>query len=245
MKKRLAIALIMITCLIGIGALAAYLLYNGFLRFNYPSYKEYPIQGIDVSNHQNEIDWAKLDKKRVQFALIKATEGGDFKDKSFLKNWQSAQEQGVTVGAYHFFTFCKSGEEQAQNYIETVPVLSGSLPPTIDLEYSGNCKLTKTKEELLRDIDVFIEIVEKHYKRKVLIYVLDNFYNDFLVGRYPENPLWLRDVYHKPVIAEDRMWTFWQYSNRGRLDGIEGFVDLNVFRSSKENFRLLLNAGHE
>lgn len=224
----------------GMGALAAYLLYNGFLRFNYPSFKEYPVQGIDVSNHQNEIDWGKLDKKRVQFALIKATEGGDFKDKSFTKNWQRAREQGIVVGAYHFFTFCKSGEEQAWNYIESVPILPNTLPPAIDLEYSGNCKLTKTKEELLRDIDVFVEIVEKHYQRKVLIYVLDNFYNDFLVGKYPDNPLWLRDVYRKPVITDNRVWAFWQYSNRGRLDGIEGFVDLNVFNGSKEEFQSLL-----
>lgn len=226
----------------GIGALAAYLLYNGFLRFNYPSYSEYPVQGIDVSNHQQEIDWSKLDKKRVKFALIKATEGGDFKDKSFAKNWERARAQGIIVGAYHFFTFCRSGREQAENYIESVPVLPNTLPPAIDLEYSGNCKLTKTKEELLQDIDTFICIVERHYQKKVLIYVLDNFYNEFLVGKYPENPLWLRDVYRKPLISENRVWTFWQYSNRGRLDGIEGFVDLNVFNGSRKEFQSLLKS---
>lgn len=232
----------MIICLAGIGGLTAYLLYNGFLRFNYPSYAEYPVQGVDISNHQKNIDWDRLDKQQVQFALIKATEGGDFKDKSFEKNWENARKQGIVVGAYHFFTFCRSAEEQAHNFIESVPNIPGTLPPAIDVEYGGNCKLTKSKEELLCDIETFIEIIEKHYGRKVIIYVLEGFYNDFLVGKFADNPFWLRDVYRKPRTIDSRNWTFWQFSNRGRLEGIETFVDLNVFNGSEKDFRDLIDS---
>lgn len=239
MKKSIATLLLMIIFMSGLGALAALLLYNGFIRFNYPSLKEYPVQGIDVSNHQNEIDWSKMDRRSVRFAFIKATEGGDFKDKSFERNWEAAKEQGIVVGAYHFFTFCKSGEEQARNFIESVPVEDNMLPPAIDLEYGGNCKLTKSREELLADIHVFVNIIEEHYSQRMVIYVLEDFYRDFLVGEFPDNYYWLRGVYRKPV-EHSQDWTFWQHSNRGRMSGVEGFIDLNVFKGTEEEFEKLL-----
>lgn len=245
MKKHIATFFLMVIFMSGLAGLAAYLLYNGYIRFNYPSLNEYPIQGIDVSNHQKEIDWTKLDKQCVKFAFIKATEGGDFKDKSFERNWKNAREQGVVVGAYHFFTFCRSGEEQARNFIESVPKDETMLPPAIDLEYGGNCKLTKSKEELLADIRIFMQIVEEHYSRRMIIYVLDDFYQDFLIGEFPDNYYWIRDVYSKPKNNHGYQWSFWQHSNRGRLDGIEGFVDLNVYRDSEENFFKLLKSHSE
>jgi lysozyme len=213
-----------------------FLFYEGYVRLNYPSYSEYPVQGIDVSNHQHEIDWEILDKQQVQFAFIKATEGGDFKDKSFEKNWENSNYYGVIRGAYHFFTFCKGGEEQAANFIETVPNEPNMLPPVVDLEYGGNCKLRKNKEELLSDIDVFIQLLEEEYHKPVIIYVMEDFYEDYLIGRYLNNPIWFRDVRRKPKIKDDRSWLFWQFANRGHLDGIDTFVDLNVFNGTKDEF---------
>lgn len=242
MRKNIVIFFVMVIFMSGLAGLAAFLLYNGYVRFNYPSLKEYPVQGLDVSNHQGEIDWKKVDKKCVRFSFIKATEGRDFKDKSFERNWENAKKQNIIVGAYHFFTFCRSGEEQARNFIESVPNDGNMLPPAIDLEYSGNCKLTKTKQELLSDIHTFIDIIEKHYSRRVIIYVIDDFYRDYLEGEFPDNPYWLRGIYGKPETNPTYNWTFWQYSNRGRMDGIEGFVDLNVFKGTEDDFFRFLNA---
>lgn len=242
MKKNIAAFFLMVICMSGLAISAAFLLYNGFIRFNYPSLKQYPIQGIDVSNHQKVIDWSKLDNQRVRFAFIKATEGGDFKDKSFDRNWKDAKEQGIIVGAYHFFTFCRSGSEQAQNFIESVPKDDSMLPPAIDLEYSGNCKLIKSKEELLYDIRVFMQIIENHYSKRMVIYVLDDFYREFLDGEFPDNYYWLRDVYGKPRPDHGYDWDFWQHSNRGRMQGIDGFVDLNVFRGSEDDFYRLIES---
>lgn len=64
-------------------ALLRYRLHNGYIRLNYPSIYKYPVQGIDVSHHQNEIEWNKIDKSKIRFVFIKATEGGDFKEKLF------------------------------------------------------------------------------------------------------------------------------------------------------------------
>ena len=89
------------------------LYYAGAIRFNYPDEEHYPIRGLDVSHHQGLIDWARIPTERYRFVYIKATEGGDFWDKSFKQNWKQAMNAGLTVGAYHFFTLCRLGDEQA------------------------------------------------------------------------------------------------------------------------------------
>lgn len=222
--------------------LMLYLLFsNGYIRFNYPSQTVYPVRGIDVSNHQGIIDWNKIDNTLVHFAFIKATEGGDFKDKSFDRNWTNAKRNKIKVSAYHFFTFCRSGSEQAMNFIETVPNDTDMLPPAIDLEYSGNCKLTKTRKELLADIDDYIQIIEAEYNRRVIIYVTESFYNDYLVGLYVDNPLWIRDIYTKAHVDDKRGWTFWQYANNARIDGIPTLVDLNVYDGNFSDFQSFLS----
>lgn len=240
MKKYIIRTLLLVITMLGLFTLIIVLLLNGFIRFNNPSLTDYPIQGIDVSNHQKIINWDKLNKERVQFAFIKATEGGDFKDKSFIQNWTNAKKENIVVGAYHFFTFCRSPEDQAQNFIESVPNEQGMLPPAIDLEYSGNCKLTKTKADLLCDIETFIEIIENHYKRKMIIYVTIDFYKDVLIGKFTDNYFWLRNIYTKPDDFNNVIWDFWQFSDRGRFDGIETLVDMNTFNGNKNDFNALL-----
>ncbi|MDR2001767.1 MAG: GH25 family lysozyme [Dysgonomonas sp.] len=214
---------------------------NGYIRLNYPSFKDYPVQGIDVSHHQQEIEWDKLDKKKVQFAFIKATEGGNHKDSMFQLNWREARQNKILSGAYHFFTFCKDGEEQARNYIHYVPRDSIDLPPIVDLEYGGNCSPANRKEDLIAEIANYFEIIEDHYQRKVIIYTTNEFYKNYLQHQFPDNPIWIRDIIAKPNLPDGRDWLFWQFSNRGRIDGIDTPVDLNAFNGSREEFEKLLN----
>ncbi len=223
-----------------IGVITVCLIYTGYIRFNYPSSKEYPIRGIDVSNHQKNIRWNEIDKGEVKFVFIKATEGGDFKDKRFRFNWNEAKKQGFDVGAYHFFTFCKSGKEQANNFIETVPVEKGSLPPLIDLEFGGNCKLNKSKDEILAEIDTIEQILFKHNEKKPIFYVTEDFYNKMLINNFKNSPIWFRDIYKKPITKDNRKWLFWQYGNRGNLKGIDTYVDLNVYNGTKEEYQKLI-----
>jgi len=241
--KKYIIALI---CIIALGCITigAYYAYNnGYIRMNYPSYTDYPVQGIDVSHHQQKIDWARLDKQAVQFAFIKATEGGNHKDSLFQENWRLARDNKIPAGAYHFFTFCKGGEEQARNYIHYVPKDSIDLPPIVDLEYGGNCQLENRKEDLVKEISKYLEIIEDHYKRKVIIYTTNEFYKNYMINRFEGNPIWIRNILSKPNLPDGREWLFWQYTNRGRLDGINTVVDLNAFAGSRSEFEKLLIKG--
>ena len=93
-----------------------------FYYFNYsPDRTIHSLRGIDVSHHQGVVDWGRVAKSDVAFAILKATEGGDYVDETFARNLAGAQAAGLVVGAYHFFTFCRPGAEQAANFLKVVP----------------------------------------------------------------------------------------------------------------------------
>ena len=108
--------------------------------FNYsPDRTIHPLRGIDVSHHQGVVDWGKVAKSDVAFAILKATEGGDYVDETFARNLAGAEAAGLVVGAYRFFTFCRAGAEQAANFLKVVPRNRPMLPPAVDIEFVGNC----------------------------------------------------------------------------------------------------------
>ena len=111
-----------------------------------PGLKAGESYGVDVSNHQGEIDWYAVAGDDIDFAYIKATEGGDFVDDWFGTNWDGARAAGLDVGGYHFFTLCRPGGEQAANFLGTVPVAEADLPAALDLELAGNCSDRPTTE---------------------------------------------------------------------------------------------------
>ncbi len=224
-----------------LGIIALVFFELGYLRFNYPDKSEYPVHGLDISHHQDVIDWDVLAREDISFIFIKATEGGDHKDTKFEHNWQRAGDLGIVRGAYHFFTFCKPGVEQARNYTETVPVDKSSLPPVIDLEFGGNCSARPSREEVLAEIADFASIVKQKYGKTPIIYATNQSYRAFLSGEQIDYPIWIRNIYHKPVLPDEREWTFWQYANRGRLYGIKGFVDFNVFNGTSQEFETFVS----
>ncbi len=215
---------------------------QGYIRFNYPSEKKFPIRGIDISHHQGQIDWKLLQQEKIQFAYIKATEGGDHNDRLFEQNWKNAQKIGLVTGAYHFFTFCRSGEDQAKNFISTVDKKAVQLPPAIDLEFGGNCSSVPQRPVLLSQLRVFIDKVEKAYGKSPVIYVTNDTYARFISGENLQGlSIWIRNIYKQPELSDGRRWTFWQFAHQARLAGIKGIVDLNVFNGNEEQFNVFLS----
>jgi lysozyme len=208
----------------------------GYWRFNHPGQAEYPVRGIDLSHHQGIVDWNTLRNERLAFAYIKATEGGTYQDPLFTKNWEEAKRIGLARGAYHFFTFCRSGEEQAKNFISTVPVDVQALPPAIDFEFAGNCDDRPQPAALLKELTVFIKILERTYRKRPLLYAGYDSYNAYLKGNVVSYNIWMRDVFRKPHLPEGTDWTLWQYAENGHVNGIEGLVDLDVFNGSQPSF---------
>jgi len=160
-KKVVIIGLLLCT----LAGVTIWMVRTGGIKFNYPNKVGFPVQGIDISHHQGEIDWDKVSSDEVRFIIMKATEGGDHKDKKFKEYWVKAIAKDIKVGAYHYFSFCKSGELQAENFISSVPVLSASLPPTIDLEYDNNCNGDVPVRELQKELVTFVNDIKTRYNK--------------------------------------------------------------------------------
>ena len=211
--------------------LAAILAVSGLLYAGHwhPSARRFPSQGIDVSHHQGGIDWRRLPAQGVDFAYTKASEGGDHRDRAFAANWSGARRAGIPRGAYHFFTLCRPGADQAANFIAAVPLDPDALPPAVDLEYMGNCGRRVTPEQFHGELAAYIRAVEGHYRRPVLLYLTAEFDRAYQVSARVDRPLWLRSLIREPRFGA-RPWHYWQVSNFRRLSGIEGRVDWNVRR---------------
>jgi len=201
----------------------------------------YAIHGIDVSRYQQNIDWkavqAMQDKQvKIGFAFIKATEGLGRVDAGFRRNWYNAKQAFLPRGAYHFFISSKSGKAQAENYIETVNLLKGDLPPVLDIESTNGASAADIQQRALD----WLLMIEKHYKVKPIIYTNVDFYENFLDGKFDDYPLWVAHYYVKDKPRIERKWTIWQHNEKGRVNGIDAFVDFNVFNGDSAAFKKLL-----
>ena len=197
---------------------------------------EYPIQGFDVSHHQQDIAWQQIPKQKYRFVYLKATEGGDFKDRKFQDNWLKAREQGFLVGAYHFYRLCRDGQSQADHFIATVPHKTDTLPPVIDLEYDSKCIDTYSKEALLQQIQTMHDALKQHYGKQPIFYTSKSFYNIVLAGHFQDVPLWVREYKGLPNLKHQPQWHFWQHTQKGKIQGIQTPVDLNVFYGSEADW---------
>jgi lysozyme len=215
-----------------------------------PVWRDYEVYGVDVSAHQGDIDWPVL-ADQVDFAFMKATEGGTFVDPNFAVNWDGAQATGIPVGAYHFFRFDVSAEDQAANFNSNVPNTPGMLPPVIDFELYGDLQEEPnrpTRDAALNLLRPLEDALYQHYGVRPIIYANTSTYNEYLSGEFPDNPLWVAHYtidHHTfyPVLSDRKQWTFWQHTDSGILNGYSGGnpnIDLDVFSGTKADWNAFL-----
>ncbi len=235
MIERMILITLVTLILCGGTGLALYM--NGLLIPNEPD--SHMIHGVDVSSYQGNIDWNIL-SENMDFAYIKATEGSSSVDPKFYDNYEGASKTNIRVGFYMFFSFDSPGETQAENYIRTVKKFNNMLPPAIDVEfYGGNEKNPPKREDINRELDILISKIEEHYGMKPIIYSTKKAYDMYIAGSYQDCDIWIRDVFGEPKLSDGRSWTFWQYSDKNRLNGYDGdekFIDMNVFYGSRQEF---------
>ena len=213
---------------------------------NYPD--GYEIHGIDISHHQGHIDWDELkdkgmiDKYPVRFVMIKATEGSTRTDENFRENFHQAREYGFTRGAYHFYSVHSSAARQAQHFISQVKLENGDLPPVLDVEHKPK---EQTDEEFKNSVLQWLEMVEKHYRVKPILYTYFKFktryLNDSIFDQYP---YWIAH-YYVDSLQYKGQWKFWQHTDAGRLPGIKGNVDFNIYNGSYYDLRQMTIGSQE
>ena len=194
--------------------------------------------GVDVSSYQADIDMNKLKEQNIRFIYIKATEGSSARDDRFTENWANASKAGLLSGAYHFFSFDSEGKTQAENFIKTVGTdIKGRLLPAVDIEYYGDKeKNPPAKEDVIRELRVWLETIEKEYGVKPMIYTGADIYKKYLKGEFDEYKKWISSLYTPLSWNYKDDWYIWQYLNRGELQGYTGgerYIDLNVLNKDK------------
>ena len=194
--------------------------------------------GVDLSAYQANVDMNALKDQGVAFVFIKATEGSTHQDKRFQENWENAKGAELPAGAYHFFSFDSPGATQAENFISTVGTdLTGRLLPVVDVEYYGDKEENPPrKEDVVRELSVFLDALEAQYGVKPMIYTGSDLYETYLEGTFDAYPFWISSLYTPLKWNYHGDWYLWQYLNRGVLEGYEGgetYIDLNVLNREK------------
>lgn len=211
--------------------------------------QRYSVHGIDVSHWQGRVDWPRVVDSGIRFAFMKATEGYNFRDPQFERNWRALANTGVLRGAYHFLALDKDGARQAQNFIRTVGQIEDSdLAPVLDVETYYFVPETESEvATALQAVDDWLRVIEEHYGRRPIIYTNEIIHRLHLRERYPEHEYWFFNYQQEPMSRQAalfglyerqiRYWSFWQYSESGRVPGIRGNVDLNVYRGTREELQ--------
>lgn len=198
------------------------------------------VHGIDTSVWQGEIDWPTARQNGVNFAFLKATEGGDLVDPAFARNWRAAAAAGVPRGAYHFFYHCRPASEQARWFIAHVPKVPGALPPVLDMEWtphSPSCPGKRPLAEVQAEARLFLRALAAHYGQRPILYTTVDFYEENRLWQVSGVDFWLRSTAAHPSDSyPGQHWLIWQYSGTGRVAGIRGDVDLNAFAGGRRAF---------
>lgn len=194
----------------------------------------YEIHGIDISHYQGKIDWEQLKNAMikgcpVRFVIIKSTEGSSQLDENFRENFNQARDFGFIRGVYHFWSNKSTAREQAYYFLDQVHLTDGDLPPVLDIEHKP---ADKSVEDFQRDVLTWLHIVEDKYHVKPIIYTYYKFKEQYLSAPvFEDYPYWIAHYYVDKVQYKGK-WKFWQHTDVGKLPGIKGYVDFNIYNGS-------------
>ncbi len=190
------------------------------------------VAGIDVSEYQGAIQWnqVRLEENTfpLAFVFIRATAGVDKVDLQFENNWRESKKNKIIRGAYHYYRPNENSIAQAENFIKTVRIRKGDLPPVLDIESTAT---NQPIDSLKAGIRRWLELVDTHYKVRPIIYTGENYYNAFLKDDFSEYTFWIANY---NFFVEDMKddWLFWQFTEKATIQGIEGNVDVNIYNGT-------------
>lgn len=192
------------------------------------------IFGLDLSHHQKNIDWDKVATNAPHFIIFKTTEGSTHKDTKYDVHHKKARANGILVGGYHFFSYQSPGAKQARHFLKHLKLQKGDLIPVLDVEFQRNMS---SDSWIIKNVEDFINVVEKEIEFKPIIYCEIAYYNRYLKAKYADElQLWICDFRSKPR----NNFVFWQTTDRYKQPGIRGTVDYNLFNGTDDDLQALL-----
>lgn len=200
-------------------------------------YPDYCV-GLDVSEYQGAIDWEAVDSlegRPIRFVFVRATCGRDRKDAQFEANWKGAKK--FIRGVYHYYRPDENSLEQARKFIASVALQPSDLPPVLDIEQVPE---NQSMEQLKVGLQKWLDAVEKHYQRKPIIYSGQRYYEDFLKKEFSGFTFWVAN-YNFFAETLQPEWLFWQFSEKGRVEGIPEKVDVNLYNGTPKMLEYLVH----
>nr|WP_285854933.1 glycoside hydrolase family 25 protein [Paenibacillus cellulositrophicus] len=194
-------------------------------------------KGIDVSHWQGIIDWKKVRGAGYSFAFLKATEGSRIVDDRFRANAQDAKNAGLLVGAYHFTRAASPDDvkNEVDHFLQVIESAGGlsafKLPFVLDIE----TKEGQTKARISQIVNTWGTQFKQRTGRTLMIYTFPSFIDSYLDSSLGSYPLWYA-YYSSGTPANKAGWKAWefiQYTNKGKVPGISGDVDLNEYKGSE------------
>lgn len=181
------------------------------------------IQGIDLSHYQGTVFWKTVgENANMAYVYLKATEGGSRIDSKYQDNIDMAHQYGLKVGSYHFYRPRYSQLQQLNNFLSQCRPGDQDLIPMVDIETRSGL----SEEEFCDSLFKFLRLIERTYRQKPLIYTGANFYNHNLAGKIDNYKLMIAQyTKSEPFLTDGHDYELWQYTGRGHLDGINGYVD--------------------
>lgn len=200
----------------------------------------YPVLGIDVSSHNGHVGFQKVASDSITFVYVKCSEGEDFRDSLFDINVQRAQQAGLKVGAYHYFRKGVSGVRQASNMLDAVVKHNLDLPLAVDVEDYGNNNSIDDATTIRQLRDMLMALSDVGHVN-VVIYTNGKGYDNYIkYTSLPKHFLWYC-AFKQPDEVKGKHHTLQQYSHYGKVRGVRGDVDLDVFVGSKTQWDEWLN----
>ncbi len=185
------------------------------------------VHGIDLSHYQGEVFWEAIgDNSKMAYVYLKATEGGDRIDDKYEQNIVLAHKYGLKVGSYHFFRPKTPLKLQLENFKAQCRPSQQDLIPMIDVETKQGLSNDAFRDSLM----TFLTMVEEAYHQKPLVYTGTNFYNKYMSGIMNGYKLMIAQYSsNEPVLNDGNDYMLWQYTGKGHIDGIRGYVDKSRF----------------
>ncbi|HEY9677244.1 MAG TPA: GH25 family lysozyme [Drouetiella sp.] len=206
--------------------------------------------GVDLSHYNGKVDWTKLKKSGISFAFFKASEGATLGDDQFAFNMAQARALKVPCGAYHFFIPATDVDSQVTNFCNQVgKMMPGDLAPVLDCEVPSKwitapetaassqvAWLALTVEQRVDKIVQWCDGVEKKLGVTPMLYASPSFISGTLGSspRLKKYTLWIANynVASPTIPAPFTTWAFWQDSETGTIDGVNGKVDHDYFNGT-------------
>lgn len=214
------------------------------LRFYYPRYRYFQDSVsvpdmVDVSHWQGKIDWQKVYDSGIRYAYIKSTQGRELLDDCCHDNVRTARAAGIRVGVYHFFNTKIPVRAQFRWFCANYQESNMDLRPMLDVETNAG-KLSK--EQLQDSVRLFMDLCEKKFGYRPVIYSYQIFYNRWLASAFWQETLFLALYREDRAPSTDGKGNaaIWQYSSKGRIPGIKGNVDLSKFHRNLDVRTLML-----